>query len=124
MPIRLRRLALPLFLVLGPLLAEDNVKFGNPACAGPVLDKDFFVVCYDPSHKIPAWVGYALTQADALNRTVARTGSFRADDALPKGGRAENADYSGSTYDKGHMAPANDFTRSAEAMKATFVLTN
>ena len=29
-----------------------------------------------------------------------------------------------SGYDKGHMAPANDFTRSIEAMRATFVLTN
>jgi hypothetical protein len=34
------------FILLGPLLAEDNLKFGEPACAGPVLDKKYFVVCY------------------------------------------------------------------------------
>jgi endonuclease G len=43
---------------------------------------------------------------------------------LPRGERAENADYGASGYDNGHMAPANDFTRSVEAMKATFILTN
>jgi endonuclease G len=118
------RLILVSSLLLAPLLAEDNLKFGQPACADSVLDKTFFVVCYDPPHKIPAWVGYALTKEDALNRATARTGSFRADPSPPRGERAENADYAGSGYDKGHMAPANDFTRSVTAMKATFVLTN
>ena len=51
-------------------------------------------------------------------------GSFRPDPVLPKGKRAENADYAKSGYDKGHRAPANDFTRSVTAMKATFILTN
>ena len=88
------------------------------------MPESFFVVCYDPAHKIPAWVGYALTKADSQNKATSRTGSFHADPALPRGERAENADYSGSGYDKGHMAPANDFTRSVEAMKATFILTN
>ena len=97
--------------LLAPLLAEDNLKFGQPACAEPVLDKTFFVVCYDPAHKIPSWVGYALTKADALNKATSRTGSFRADAGLPRGERAENADYAGSGYDQGHMAPANDFTQ-------------
>jgi endonuclease G len=69
-------------------------------------------------------VGYALTKDDSLAKATSRTGNFRADAALPRGERAENADYSGSGYDKGHMAPANDFTRSVEAMKATFILTN
>jgi len=59
-----------------------------------------------------------------LTKATSRQGSFRADTALPKGKRAENADYTGSGYDKGHMAPANDFTRSVVAMKATFILTN
>jgi endonuclease G len=120
----LSRLTLPLLLVLAPLLAEDNLKFGQPACAEPLLDKKFFVVCYDRGHKVPTWVGYALTKDDALTKTTSRTGSFKADPALRRGERAENADYAGSGYDKGHMAPANDFTRSVEAMKATFVLSN
>ena len=124
MQICLGRLILPLLILLAPLLAEDNLKFGQPACVGPVLDKNFFVVCYDPAHKIPAWVGYALTKEDSLASVTGRQGSFRADAALPRGARAENSDYSGSSYDKGHMAPARDFTRSVEAMKATFVLTN
>jgi len=93
-------------------------------CAGPVLDKTFFVVCYDPAHKIPAWVGYALTQEDALAKATTRQGSFKPDATLPRGQRAENADYAGSSYDKGHMAPANDFTRTVAAMRATFILTN
>jgi endonuclease G len=124
MQIRFSLLVPLVFLLLGPLLAEDNLKFGEPACAGPVLDKKYFVVCYDPARKLPAWVGYALTKEDALAKVTGRTGGFRADAALRRGERAENADYSGSGYDKGHMAPANDFTRSVEAMKATFVLTN
>jgi endonuclease G len=119
-----KRFCALLLVGLAPLLAEDNLKFGQPACAGPVLDKKYFVVCYDPDRKIPDWVGYALTQEDALTKATKRQGSFRADTALPRADRAENADYAGSGYDKGHMAPANDFTRSVEAMKATFVLTN
>jgi len=51
------RVVLTFLLFVTPLLAEDNLKFGQPACAAPVLDKKFFVVCYDAAHKIPAWVG-------------------------------------------------------------------
>jgi endonuclease G len=64
-----------------------------------------------------------LLDADALNKATGRTGSFRADPALQKGDRAEPADYAKSGYDIGHMAPANDFKGSVEAMKATFILT-
>ncbi|MBZ5583508.1 MAG: DNA/RNA non-specific endonuclease [Acidobacteriia bacterium] len=114
-------------LCLAPLLAEDNLKYGQPACSGPVLDKSYFVVCYDPGHKIPTWVGYALTKDDASATAADRNKGnydFKPDPALKGSPRAENADYAKSGYDKGHMAPANDFKRSVEALKATFVLTN
>lgn len=123
MEVRFRFLLLICVLV-APLAAEDNLKFGQPACAGPVLDRQYFVICYDAAHRIPAWVGYALTKDDAETKVTKRQGGFQADAALPRGQRAENADYSGSGYDKGHMAAANDFTRSVEAMRATFILTN
>ena len=125
MPIRLCRLILWTILVLPvKLRAEDHLKYGQPTCTGPVLDKQYFIVCYDPSHKIPSWVGYELTTDEAKSKVTSRTGSFRADPELPRGGRAENADYSGSGYDKGHMAPANDFSWNVDAMKATFILSN
>jgi endonuclease G len=124
MIVRLQRLLPPLLVLLAPLMAEDNLKYGKPACSGPVLDKKYFVVCYDEEHKVPTWVGYALTKDEALTKSTERQGSFKPDAALPRGERAENADYSKSGYDKGHMAPANDFTRSVEAMRATFVLSN
>jgi hypothetical protein len=53
MIVRLRHLLLPLLVVLAPLMAEDNLKYGKPACSGPVLDKKYFVVCYDEAHKVP-----------------------------------------------------------------------
>ncbi len=124
MTLRIGRLVFAFFVLLAALQAEDNLKYGQPACPGPVLDKQYFVVCFDPAHKIPAWVGYALTTDEANTKATGRTGSFRADAGLPRGGRAENADYAGSNYDKGHMAPANDFSWSVDAMKATFVLSN
>jgi endonuclease G len=124
MTLRLRHSTLLLVAWLAPLLAEDHLKFGQPDCAEPLLDKKFFVVCYDRAHRIPAWVGYALTKDEATTKATGRTGSFRADSALQKGQRAENADYAGKGYDIGHMAAANDFTRSVAAMKSTFVLTN
>ncbi len=111
----------------GTIWGEDVFKYGQPACPAPVLDKTYFVVCYDSQHKIPAWVGYALTPADlahaVANRDEAGFG-FLADTAVPKQERAANADYAKSSYDKGHMAPAADFKRSLAAMKSTFVLSN
>ncbi|HOQ45230.1 MAG TPA: DNA/RNA non-specific endonuclease [Bryobacteraceae bacterium] len=92
-----------------------------------MLDKKYFVVCHDPEHKIPLWVGYALTREDLAAAVANRKEGnfrFRADPELPRGRRAEPSDYSKSGYDQGHMAPAADFTRSVEAMKATFVLSN
>ncbi len=121
------RLGLLLLSAVACLPAEDPLRFGQPACSGPVLDKKYFIICYDQERRVPRWVGYALTREDVSHAALTRASSglsFRADTALPRGERAENSDYRNSLYDKGHMAPAADFTRSREAMKATFVLSN
>lgn len=122
---RARYALVSLLLVLPALSGADHLKYGKPACAGPVLDKKYFVLCYDPDRKTPRWVGYALTRDDVGAAKAMREDlGFHPDPALPKKARAENADYVKSGYDKGHMAPAADFKRSAAAIKSTFVLTN
>jgi len=113
-----------LFLLQLPLFAQgDHLKFGNPGGHGQILDKEFFVICHDNTLKIPQWVGYHLKGVDA-KITGPRVEDFRADEQLDPTERSELKDYKRSGFDRGHMAPANDFKRSKRAMSATFVLSN
>jgi endonuclease G, mitochondrial len=103
--------------------AQDNLRFGTPACDGTILDKQVFVICHSATLKIPLWVGYMLTAND-LNGPAPRVNSFRRDTELPANERSELGDYAGSGYDRGHMAPAEDFDRSKQAMRTSFLLSN
>lgn len=86
------------------------------------LDREFFVICYRPDWKIPIWVGYQLLD-NQLNGSVERTDNFRRDPGVLTQA-ASPADYKGSDYDRGHMAPASVFRGSYEAMSATFLMSN
>jgi endonuclease G, mitochondrial len=50
---------------------------------------------------------------------------FRPDDRLPKNfKRVTPSDYTGSGFDRGHLAPSADRSASIEGMTATFLMTN
>lgn len=100
-----------------------NVTWAPGSCDGRLLDKQFFTVCHAGDWRIPRWVTYRLTMSD-LHDAAKRKDHFRADPELPEDERAELADYRGSGFARGHMAPADDFLRSVAAMDATFVLSN
>ena len=102
---------------------NDAVRWGWPGGRGTLLVKQHFVILEDDRGKLPVFVTYHLTKSD-LTGTESRTNDFRPDPALPEGHRSELADYRNSGYDRGHMAPAGDFTRDQAAMSETFFLSN
>ncbi|MEX2263647.1 MAG: DNA/RNA non-specific endonuclease [Bryobacteraceae bacterium] len=102
----------------------DTFAYGQPECPGRVLDKHYFVICYSSGSKIPVWVGYVLTREDLSQKIAERKNNFRPDRDLLRGERAELSDYAGSGFDRGHLAPAADFTRSKDAMSTSFLLSN
>ncbi len=124
-----RRTPFVFVLLAGAALAQDNLKYGDPGCTGPAeehrqkLDHKYYVVCHSGDLKIPLWVGYELKSTD-LDGPAERPSGFKADKMLEPGYRAVDADYRGSGYARGHMAPAEDFSRSEEAIKETFFLSN
>jgi endonuclease G len=103
------------------------VLFGVPTDADAsddvLLDRDEFVVSYNPRLRGPNWVAWRLREAD-LGR-VRRKNNFRADTALPTGlFRVEPNDFAHSGFDRGHLCPSADRTANEAANERTFLMTN
>ena len=78
---------------------------------------------YNTTYGIPNWVAYELTRSEAASQEAERTNNFKPDPKV-KGKSATNADYKGSGYDKGHMAPAADMKWNKTVMEESFYFTN
>lgn len=81
-----------------------------------------YTICYREEYEQPEWAAYTLT-AEKLVKNASREDNFRPDPEISTGS-ASLADYKGSGYDRGHLAPAADFSYSAEAMSDSFYLSN
>lgn len=93
-----------------------KVKGGN----GIDIDYETFKVNFNPVFHIPNYVAWELT----VNETKGHIerGKFRSDNKVE--GCAASRDYTGSGYDRGHMAPAGDMKFDQAAMDRCFLMTN
>jgi endonuclease G len=81
-----------------------------------------FSLVYSEEHEQPRWVAYELTR-DEVYGVYERADNFRADPSI-KSGSATLADYRGSGYDRGHLAPAGDLSWSEESLSDSFYMSN
>ena len=82
-----------------------------------------YALNYNNRTRVPYYVVEHVKKAN-LGGAAARGNDFREDPAIPVQFRATLADYTASGYDRGHMAPAADFTWSAQVMSESFFLSN
>ncbi|MHC5723222.1 MAG: DNA/RNA non-specific endonuclease [Nostoc sp.] len=108
-----------------------NLLLGNPSGANAsvttpdnyLLVKPQYVVSYNNSKGTPNWVSWQLNKS--WLGTTDRQNNFRPDDTLPINfARVTPTIYAGSGYDKGHIIPSADRTKSVEDNSATFLMTN
>lgn len=80
------------------------------------LCMDGFAVMYSGVSRTPLWSAEYLDRARLQQaQKIDRDDSFHEESRLPKSARASLSDYSGSGYDRGHLAPnANMATRSQQ----------
>ena len=115
----MRKTLFVLLLLLGCTSDEPSHPISHPTLA-----RRAYFASYDGQHKQPSWVYERLT-ATTLQGDVERDGfSFVEDPNLPKSLRSSNADYKGSSFDRGHLCPAGNAHGSSEAMAETFYLSN
>lgn len=114
-----------------PFGTDDPLLLGNPSNATPdianennyLMFKPQYSLSYNRSRATANWVAWRLDST--WIGSAPRQDDFRPDPALPSGWyQVGNNDYSGSGYDRGHMTPSGDRTRSVEDNSATFLMTN
>lgn len=88
-----------------------------------LLRRTAYVTSYNPQTRLPNWVAWHLT-ADHLDGPYSRKGLKFAEDTDVPQPRADDWDYYGSGYDRGHMCPAADNKWSEQAMLESFLFTN
>jgi endonuclease G len=93
----------------------DSKKEYKPIC------REGYLVAYDASAKIPAYVAYTLEPKNALG-CFPRTNAFVADQSIQNGPRPD--DYAGTGYDKGHVSPDGDLSWSQQVEYESFLMTN
>lgn len=69
------------------------------------------------------WVTYRLTAGEVASNVAKRCDIFIEDPSIV-GGSSTLADYRGSGYDRGHLAPAADMHWSTNAMQESFYMSN
>lgn len=108
-----------------------HLTLGNPSNAvtdpafttNYLMEKSQYVLSYHRDNGTPNWVSWHL-DSSWLGSTP-RQDDFRADTTLPAGWyQVKATDYSGSGYDRGHMTPSADRTKTVADNSATFLMTN
>ncbi len=117
--------------VNAPLPNDDPLLLGNPSGAtndvanenNYLMVKPQYTIAYNRSRATANWVAWRLDLS--WLGSAPRQDDFRPDPALPAGWyQVTDTDYSGSGYDRGHMSPSGDRTRSIPDNSATFLMTN
>lgn len=106
-----------------------HLTLGNPSHANTqdlnnyLIERQAYALAYNRDRGTPNWVSWQL-DASWLGDT-ARQDNFRPDGGLPKGAyQVTPNDYRNSGYDRGHMTPSGDRTRSVQDNASTFLMTN
>ncbi len=81
-----------------------------------------YTLSYNEQHEQANWVAYELTDTETVKQ-FNRTDRFKPDPAV-KTHTADNIDYQGFGYDRGHLAPAADMGWSAITMDESFYFSN
>ena len=106
-----------------------DISNNNPSQANSknlnnlLIVKEEYILSYNCSKGIANWVGWRTSESDLGE--LSRSDDFREDNSLPKKCyQVDENDYRGAGYDRGHLMPSGDRTKSKSANSSSFLMVN
>lgn len=87
------------------------------------IDSPAYSSIYNLDTMCPSQVTWTLHAAD-MGKAIRMPGWKFKNDVIPAGANLLHAEYNHSGYDRGHLCPAQDRSKSAKLMRATFAMSN
>ncbi len=104
-------------------MGEGDTMFMHSTPRGKVYRHKHYFLSYSERDEQPEWVSYELTYDEVTNQSVKKE-DFFTEDPIIETGSAQYSDYSGTGYDRGHMAPAADFRFDKTAQLECYHMSN
>lgn len=112
-------------------ILKDICPYGRPVPNGALplgptrlIVREGYVLEHSTLDRIPLWVCEHLRAEHLAGPADRQYSKFARDPLFIKGEGADLKDYSWSGYDRGHMAPSEDYTYSQDQMNESFYLSN
>lgn len=88
-----------------------------------IVEHQFYTLAYNEKTEQATWIAYSLSAENLKNAQFKRKDNFRSDPDVSTES-ASPTDYAKSGYDRGHLAPAADFTWTKEGLDESFYMSN
>lgn len=111
-----------LFLLSPIFVFSQSINDFFPTNNGQLVNHTYYTISYSEEHEQAEWVFYEIKKDRMLN-VAKRKDNFRIDKKISTNS-ATLLDYKGSGFDRGHLAPAKDFSFNATAMSESFFMSN
>lgn len=112
-------------LTMTGVIGPNNIRWGISYIddSMQLLVNTHYSVGYHTGKRVPLWVSHQISQSSIGD--IKRRNDFRQDVRIPRSARSTNEDYRKSGYDRGHLAPAADFSGvNIPVMSESFLLSN
>jgi endonuclease G len=106
-----------------PNTNSESIEIPQSPYKDEIIKHTYYTLAYVEEYEQARWVAYKLIPKN-LEKNVDRKEERFEPDPKVTTGSAIHADYNGSGYDRGHLAPAGDFTGNATMMTETFYMSN
>lgn len=106
-----------------PYKNSESIEIPVSSYKDEIIKHSYYTLAYVEEYEQARWVAYKMTPKN-LEKNVDRKDERFEPDPKVTTGSAVHSDYNGSGYDRGHLAPAADFSGNHTMMTETFYMSN